>query len=348
MKFECYHKWSQLPASVDVLFNHCSNESLFFTREWFETLYKTTFDGNQSLLFISVVDDENVLALLLLVGEDENRESFCHRYTSLYSPLFLDERRYDTLRCLANGISQMPIHSLSLSPVDGNSDSIQDLRRSLETVGYEYHQSFFFYNWIHRTSQQSFDDYMAERPSQLRNTINRKRRKLEREQNYEIRLFKGTEVHSGLTDYHSAYSASWKANEQYVELLDAVAINLSLPDWTRLAILYIDGQAAAAQIWFVVKGKASIFRLAYDNNWKHYSPGSILTAYLMHYVIDIDKVEEIDFLTGNDAYKQDWMSERRERHRVMFVKQRKLQHSSDTFMLKLKKSVNAVFKKQTN
>jgi hypothetical protein len=62
-----------------------------------------------------------------------------------------------------------------------------------------------------------------------------------------------------------------------------------------------------------VHGKASIFKLAYDKAWRDYSPGSILTRYLMQQVIDSDKVHEIDFLTGNDAYKQEWMSERRKR-----------------------------------
>ena len=33
---------------------------------------------------------------------------------------------------------------------------------------------------------------------------------------------------------------------------------------------------------------------------------------MMEHVIDVDQVEEIDFLTGNDAYKQDWMSARGE------------------------------------
>jgi len=40
----------------------------------------------------------------------------------------------------------------------------------------------------------------------------------------------------------------------------------------------------------------------------------------MEYVIDIDKVDEVDFLTGNDAYKQDWMSERRQRYALSCVK----------------------------
>jgi CelD/BcsL family acetyltransferase involved in cellulose biosynthesis len=93
-----------------------------------------------------------------------------------------------------------------------------------------------------------------------------------------------------------------------------------VPGWSRLAVLYVKGQPVAVQLWFVLRGKASIFRLAYNEAWKQYSPGSILTSSLMEYVIDTDKVEEIDFLTGNDAYKQDWMSDRRECFALSCVK----------------------------
>ncbi|HEY8908590.1 MAG TPA: GNAT family N-acetyltransferase, partial [Rhodoferax sp.] len=44
-----------------------------------------------------------------------------------------------------------------------------------------------------------------------------------------------------------------------------------------------------------------------------FSAGSVLTAALMRHVIDVDHVEEVDYLTGDDAYKRDWMSHRRER-----------------------------------
>jgi CelD/BcsL family acetyltransferase involved in cellulose biosynthesis len=98
---------------------------------------------------------------------------------------------------------------------------------------------------------------------------------------------------------------------------------LSAAGWLRLAILTIEDKPAAAQFWFVAHGKASIFKLVYDETWKHYSPGSILISYLMEHVIEKDKVEEIDFLTGNDAYKQDWMSERRKRWTVSFFKPNK-------------------------
>ncbi len=40
-------------------------------------------------------------------------------------------------------------------------------------------------------------------------------------------------------------------------------------------------------------------------------------------MIDTDRVNEIDFLTGNDAYKQDWMSERRERFLLSCIRNTK-------------------------
>jgi len=346
MKFNCYSHWSQLPASVDLLFEHSAKESMFLTRQWFETLYGATFEEGQSLLLVSVIHKDHVLALLPLLEANEQGQSFSHRYTALYSLLLAEEKQSEVLNCLAKGLSQMPVHSLQLSPVAEDDSKLLSLQQALQAYGYEHHQHFFFYNWIHRTAQQSFAQYMAGRPAQLRNTIARKQRKLEREHKCEIRLFMGAEVQQGLVDYHAAYSASWKAHEQYLSLLDGLAINLSVPGWTRLAVLYIDGKAAAAQLWFVVQAKASIFRLAYDEEWKRYSPGSILTSYLMQYVIDTDKVEEIDFLTGNEAYKQDWMSLRRQRCRLVFVKQHKLQNNSGPLMTMIRNAFKTLFNKR--
>jgi CelD/BcsL family acetyltransferase involved in cellulose biosynthesis len=83
--------------------------------------------------------------------------------------------------------------------------------------------------------------------------------------------------------------------------------------WLRLGICRVDGEPAAAQLWIVANGIASIYKLAYDEKFASLSIGSILTARLMRHAIDIDKVREIDYLTGDEPYKQDWMSHRRTR-----------------------------------
>jgi CelD/BcsL family acetyltransferase involved in cellulose biosynthesis len=207
-----------------------------------------------------------------------------------------------------------------LEPVAGEDGRIVGLQQSLETAGYSCERYFRLYNWIYRVGGQSYEQYMAARPARLRNTISRKKRKLDREHGYDIRLFTGDDVPKAMPDYYAAYSASWKAYEQYVGFLEGIVAGFSRPGWSRLAILHVKGQPVAAQLWFVAHGKASIFRLAYDEAWKQYSPGSILTGFLMEYVIDTDKVAEIDFLTGNEVYKQDWMSQRRERFAVSCLK----------------------------
>jgi len=182
--------------------------------------------------------------------------------------------------------------------------------------------------------------WLLARPARVRNTIARKQRKLEREHGYNIRLFTGDEVPPAMMDYNAIYQASWKAHELFGGLMEGLVSHLSKQGWSRLAILYIEGQPAAAQLWFVVHRKASILRLAYDEVWKQYSPGSILTKYLMAYVIDTDKVEEIDFLMGNETYKQDWMSERRERWGVTCVNQRKPKSRFERFVESLTGSSN--------
>ncbi|MEZ0239122.1 MAG: GNAT family N-acetyltransferase, partial [Methylophilaceae bacterium] len=80
-----------------------------------------------------------------------------------------------------------------------------------------------------------------------------------------------------------------------------------------LGLAYLGEQPVAAQIWLVNDGRASIYKLAYDTNHAHLSVGSLLTNHLMQHVIDVDRVREVDFLIGDEPYKQDWMSHRRER-----------------------------------
>jgi len=331
MKFESYTDWDQLPESVNALFEQGEKSSLFYSRAWFESLASVVIDDDQDLMLACVLAEDKtenkVMAILPLIkSATHNGYALKHRYTTHYSLLLANDDQQKVLTCLAQGLSQLPLHSLLLEPVADNDIQMLAFQEVMEKTGYRCDRIFRFYNWILRLQGQSFEGYIAARPANLRSTISRKSRKLEREHGYEIRLFAGEEVPPKMSDYYTVYTASWKANEQYVDFLDGIVAAFSRTGscgtgWSRLAILYVNGQPVAAQLWFVLHGKANIFRLAYDEAWKKYSPGSILTSYLMEYVIDIDKVQEIDFLTGNDAYKQDWMSERRERFALSCIKE---------------------------
>ncbi|MGD8547471.1 MAG: GNAT family N-acetyltransferase [Thiohalophilus sp.] len=321
MKFVCYNDWSELPESASTLFAQEEKNNIFLSRPWFESLSAIPLDDDQALMLLCVLAKDRVLAILPLIKSTNNTAySLKHRYTPFYSLLLTDDQQDGALACLAQGLMQMRLDALLLEPLSGNDSKIGNLQRVMESVGFICDRTFRHYNWIYRVQGRSYAEYMADRPARLRNTIVRKKRKLGREHGYDIRLFTGDEVPKIMSDYYAVYGASWKANEQYADFVDDMVAGFSKSGWSRLAVLYIKDRPAAAQLWFVHHGKASIFRLAYDETWRHYSPGSILTSFLMQYVIDVDKVEEIDFLTGNDAYKQDWMSDRREHFALSCVK----------------------------
>lgn len=314
MEFVCYSNWEQLPDSANLLFAEGAKQSIFLSRPWFENLTDNALEDEQSMLLACVVDNAKVLAILPLMRQsDANLHSLTHRYSSFYSVLTKKTDQPAIMTCLAEGLASLAPASLRLEPLADDDENINRLQKALQQTGVECHRFFRFYNWVHLLEGQTFRQYMAGRHGRVRNTIARKQRKLQREHDYRIQLYTTDDLESALADYHAAYNASWKAHELYRIFFNGIAASLAKPGWLRLAILYIKDKPAAAQIWFVAHHKAYIFRLAYDEAWKDYSPGSILTSYLMQQVIDIDKVEEIDFLTGNEAYKQDWMTTRRQR-----------------------------------
>lgn len=326
MKFVCYSDWNQLPESANALFVHEEKGSIFFSRPWFECLTASALAVDHTMVLACVVDGGRVMAILPLMecAGVKTWYSLKHGLTPLYSLLLADDDQERVLSCLAQALDQLPVNGLLLEPVAGDDSKLNALTRLLEMAGFRCEYTFRDYNWVYHLQGQSYQDYMAGRPAVLCNTISRKARKLEREHGYEIRLFVGEEALRRMPDYDVVYNASWKQNEIWnAGFRDCFVEAFSRVGWARLAILYVKGQPVAAQLWFVCHNKASIFRLAYDKAWRQYSVGSILTSFLMEYVIDTDRVEEIDFLTGNDAYKQDWMSERRERFLLSCIKNKR-------------------------
>lgn len=337
MHFVCYHDWESLPQSADTLFAMVEKESVFYSRLWFENLASHALKDNQVMSLACVVDGDTVLAILPLVSRTaESWQSLGNICTTHFTLLLAEHRQQAVIACMAEGLKQLPFQVLLLDAISENDSKIDNLQQAMESCGFSSYRRFGFYNWVYRLNGQSFEAYMAARPARMRNTIARKGRKLEREHSSEIRLYTGSDLQQGKADYDLVYKASWKAGERFHKFINNLLLSMSAAGWSRIAVLYIEGQPVAAQIWFVVHRRASIFRLAYDERWRQYSPGSVLTSYLMQHVIDVDRVEEIDFLNGNDAYKQDWMSERRERWALVCVRDQSTESRVSVFNRKLR------------
>lgn len=149
----------------------------------------------------------------------------------------------------------------------------------------------------------SHDDWWESRPGALKNTVKRKAKKGV----VDIQLLTAFDPGSWAA-YESIYAASWKPEEGDPALLRAFAEAESRRGTFRMGIARIEGAPVAAQYWTVEDGTAFIHKLAHVEDSLKASPGTLLSAALFRHVIEVDRVTHVDFGTGNDGYKKDWMN----------------------------------------
>lgn len=206
---------------------------------------------------------------------------------------------------------------LRLQPLDADSAWLAALEQALRRAGWWTDRFFCFGNWYQPVPEGGFGAYWQRRPSALLHSVARGRRRLQRAGAWRI------DIHTGATDraalepaiaaYQSVYAQSWKAPEPCADFIPGLIRLAAQQGWLRLGVLWLDEQPLAAQLWLVHGGKANIYKLAYVRGQERLSAGSVLTAALMEHAMAVDGVREVDYLSGDDAYKADWMAQRRER-----------------------------------
>jgi CelD/BcsL family acetyltransferase involved in cellulose biosynthesis len=159
--------------------------------------------------------------------------------------------------------------------------------------------------WHIPTYGMTFAAYWAGRPSKLRNTAERKAKAAK----LNIAIHTAFDA-AAWADYETVYGASWKPEEGSTAFLRALAEEEGAAGTLRLGLAYQDGVPLAAQFWLVEDGHATIHKLAYVEEAKKLSPGTILSMAMFRHALDVDHVRGIDFGLGDDAYKADWMEDK--------------------------------------
>lgn len=295
-----------------------SGAEYFCTIEWFETLAQHGLDPAGKLRLLLAEDSRTGTRLCLPLVEGKTLTSMSNYYSSLYGPIGdIREVPFETWRALCRHIrrdaSRWPI--IDLQPLDASTPFCRDMIAALRAEGYSVDTYYRFGNWYLDVSGRSFDAYRGTLPSRLLHTIERGRRKLDREGDWNLTIHKHPEedLEQAIADFERVYRQSWKQPEPHPDFIPNLCRAAAARGWLRLGIARLRGAPIAAQLWLVKDGKALIYKLAYDEAQSRFSPGSILSAALMQHAIDVDHVHEVDYLTGDDAYKRDWMSHRRER-----------------------------------
>jgi len=311
-----------------------ATDDVFASLAWFELLAQHGMaapdqcPANCHLLLVHDEARQSLVCLPLTFGRSINNiSSLSNYYSGLYSALCWSGHNVaaaqalpspqdcqalsHSLRQLAPGCALVTLYPLAL-----DSAFFGRMHAALSQAGYWVDRYFCFGNWYLPVAGRSFADYYPTLPSALRHSIERGQRRLQRQGPWQIDIHQQLDdgLDAAIRAFVQVYARSWKKPEPNAQFIPALIKLAAGQGWLRLGILTLDGQPVAAQLWLVKGGKANIFKLAYEQGFERFSAGSVLTQAMLRHVLDVDRVHEVDYLSGDDAYKRDWMSHRRERH----------------------------------
>ncbi len=237
----------------------------------------------------------------LFLGVDRGRaRAYSNWYCLRFGPVVDGGDSAAAVDELARGLRRGGVAQLSLSPIAKD----DPLGPALKRQGWMTRRAESSVSWRIRVNGMTFEQYWAARPSKLRNTAKRRAKTA----GLELRVHDRFDP-AAWTDYETVYENSWKPAEGSPELMRSLAEAEGEAGTLRLGLAYRDGEPVAAQLWTIEQKVATIHKLAYREDSRHYSPGTVLSVEMFRRAIDEDKVDVIDFGIGNDPYKADWMDE---------------------------------------
>jgi hypothetical protein len=334
-----YESFEDLPVAYHKLFGEAAAKNFFLGLPWYQNLvHKALEKGDQArILGVELQDGVGTAVAALPVRHSRGKQagwklrtlsSLSNYYSSSYEPVFHPAySREESLRAMAQAIcsENPPWNAVNLKPLDPDSPVFSELVQSLRQAGMVVQTYFCHGNWYYPVCGRSYKEYLESLRSSVRNIARSKNKKLERTGRARVEITTGLDgLDSAIQAYQKVYAASWKVPEPFTEFVPGLIRTCAEMGWLRLGVAYIDNEPAAAQVWIVNSGAASIYKIAYDQKFKELSVGSYLTTHLMERVIDVDKVREIDYLSGDDRYKSDWMSHRREHWGILAMNPRTL------------------------
>ena len=305
----------QYHDSVNVLRDLCHHgqrsraqspfaKSPFDRAEWYELLAATGLTP-----LIAIAGDTDDAAALALTERNGHITPLRNWYSFSWRQLAPEGEHGD--RLIVEIARQLKARGfrVTLEPVPDEDGSAARLARAFQEAGWKVTVEPCDINHVLHVDGRDFAEYCASRPGRMRTTLKRKAKRVRVEvlDHFDLVAWEA---------YERIYAESWKPAEDQPAMLRDFARAEGEAGRLRLGLAFEGDLAVAAKCWTVENGCAYIHKLAHLESHKQLSAGTTLSAALFEHVIDRDKVSLIDFGTGDQPYKADWMEETRLRYRI--------------------------------
>ncbi len=295
--------------------------TLFGSLPWWEVSARYALPPGVEPAFVLVSRSNRVLAVfpLRIAGA---ADSFTTPYSCLYAPaLAADVSDADKLAVFAAfGRYCRRWGVVRLDAMDRDWPEWPWFHRGIAAAGLVVRPFDHFGNWYARVAGLNWVGYLATRPGALRETVRRRLKRAEAMPDARFTLYAHADtIEAGIAAFEAVYARSWKEPEPFPDFNAALIRAASAAGWARLGVWQIADQPVAVQFWVVLAGQATVLKLAHDEAFKAHSPGTVLTAMMLRWLLTHEDITEIDFGRGDDPYKQGWTGHRRQRIGVLLI-----------------------------
>jgi Acetyltransferase (GNAT) domain len=288
----------------------------FATTEWLRCYAEVVATDDNTILAVSNNESDAgvinaISSLLLLISNDDDR--VVKSFNNYYASDFLIPAHVDA-STLGHSLSRLPKRPsrIAISPTTSQ-EKLTALAAGFSGTRWGSNIFKATGNWYLPCENLTFDAYLEWIKQRGDNPVRRKTKAFLKDK--ENRLEVISDAQSAIKAaalFERVYAKSWRTGESHPEFVGRWIAICAERGWLRLGVAWHKDIPIAAQFWFCIDRKSFIYKMAYDEAYAALSAGTALSGEMFRYALDVDKVSEVDYLSGDDRYKQTWVTHRRQ------------------------------------
>ena len=306
-----------LPPAALALVQAAGRRQFHLAPDWWRCMQEHACPPGVRPRYLLAEAQGRALAVLpVWAGPGRQLAGLANPYSVVYAPLLATGLSDGELAAVGRGFARelRAAGVVRLDALDADAPWLAGLLAGLRAGGLVALGFEHFGNWWEPVNGRGWAAYLADRPGRQRETVRRRLARAGRDGGIAIdRITGGPALEEGIGAYLAVYARSWKSAEPFAEFNPAVMRAAAAEGRLRLWVLRQGGQPVAAQYWVLAEEGAMVLKLAHDEAAAALSPGTVLTAHAIRDLLDVDRVAALDFGRGDDPYKADWCTRRRQR-----------------------------------
>lgn len=312
-----FNSFEKLHPQWGSLIKSSSTQDVFLTWEWFYA-WLNSYGKNAKLLILTVWEDNDLVGIapFSLITQKKYGVNF-RVLRTLSAPqcdvggFLVKKDKEEAIEAIINWLTAQKGEwdLIELNQFQKDNPETQHILTQLAQNNFQVWEKSNKHFYINYTN--GWDHYCSELSKNFRKQIRKNERLAEEAGGCEVRRFGGEtctwEVIETIMEInrHATYPYIYHSKEDqelHRSLIQVMAEN----KWFEVYILYLQGTPIAYEYGFLYNRRMADWRVGFDRRNKFsFSPGVFLTAQVMKTGFSENQIE-IDFLRGDEGYKNDW------------------------------------------